>query len=145
MPVCLMHMQGQPRDMQDNPTYTQVIGDVRQFLLERVAACEGAGIAREQLILDPGFGFGKLLQHNLELLQRLPEIVELGLPVLVGTSRKSMLGQVLDRSVDQRLHGGLAVTTMALERGAAIIRTHDVAATVDTVKVVAAVAKSHDY
>lgn len=140
VPVCLMHMQGEPRSMQQQPVYTDVVAEVKDFLLERVSACEAAGIARERLLLDPGFGFGKSLEHNLKLLKNLHTIADIGLPLLVGISRKSMIGKILDdRPVDKRLYGSLAAAVMALERGAAIIRVHDVAATVDALKVASAV------
>lgn len=141
LPVCLMHMQGQPKTMQVNPAYTDVVDDVRQFLMERVSTCVSTGIARERIILDPGFGFGKTLAHNLALLQRLAELGDTGLPLLVGMSRKSMLSQLLNRSLDERLPGSLALAMLAAQRGAAIIRVHDVAATVDVLKVLAAVNK----
>ncbi len=139
LPVCLMHMQGQPQNMQFKPDYGDVVDEVKAFLLERVEACFHAGIAREQIILDPGFGFGKTLAHNLALLQRLPELGALGYPVLVGMSRKSMIAQLLNRPVDGRLPGSLALAMLAAERGAAIIRVHDVAATIDVLNVLAAV------
>ncbi|WP_017431321.1 dihydropteroate synthase [Vreelandella jeotgali] len=140
LPICLMHRQGEPQTMQQAPHYDQPVEKaVSEFLLERVAACEGAGIARERLLLDPGFGFGKTLEHNLRLLNRLPTLGELGLPLLVGMSRKSMIGKALDRPVDQRLPGGLALSTLAVERGARILRVHDVAETVDAVNMTRAV------
>lgn len=139
LPICLMHMQGQPDSMQVNPAYEDVVADVREFLLKRTQACLDAGISHNQIILDPGFGFGKTLTHNLALLQRLPEIEALGFPVLVGMSRKSMIAQLLNRAVDERLAGSLALAMLAAQRGAAIIRVHDVAATVDVLKVVSTV------
>lgn len=139
LPVCLMHMQGQPDSMQHNPQYNDVIAEVGDFLRTRIAACHAQGIPSERIILDPGFGFGKTLAHNLALLRRLPELGELGYPLLVGMSRKSMVAQLLNRSVDERLPGSLALAMLAAERGAAIIRVHDVAATVDVLKVLAAV------
>lgn len=139
LPVCLMHMQGQPDSMQVNPHYSDVIAEVSDFLRARVLACRAQGIPSERIILDPGFGFGKALAHNLALLKRLPELSELGYPLLVGMSRKSMVAQLLDRPVDERLAGSLALAMLAAERGAAIIRVHDVAATVDVLKVLAAV------
>ncbi len=139
LPVCLMHMQGQPESMQQNPHYDDVIAEVTDFLRARVAACLAQGIPSERIILDPGFGFGKTLAHNLALLRRLPELGELGYPLLVGMSRKSMVAQLLNRPVDGRLPGSLALAMLAAERGAAIIRVHDVAATVDVLKVLAAV------
>jgi dihydropteroate synthase len=135
VPVCLMHIQGEPRTMQQNPQYDDVVVEVGEFLVRRAAACEAAGIARERIVLDPGFGFGKTLAHNLALLRDLPVLVERGYPVLVGISRKSMLGMITGREVDQRLAGSLAVALMALQGGAAILRVHDVAETVDVLKV----------
>lgn len=143
LPVCLMHMQGQPANMQVNPTYTDVIAEIRHFLMERVDACLAHGIPAERIILDPGFGFGKTLAHNLALLRRLPEISESGFPLMVGMSRKSMLAQLLNRAVDERLAGSLALAILAAQRGAAIIRVHDVAETVDVLKVLAAVDDEH--
>ncbi|WP_339638184.1 dihydropteroate synthase [uncultured Haliea sp.] len=139
LPVCLMHMQGQPDSMQRAPTYTDVVAEVRGFLAQRVQACAEAGIPRRQIVLDPGFGFGKTVAHNLELLDRLAEVAPEGVPLLVGLSRKSLIGKVLgretpagDRGVaEDRLAGSLALAVLAVERGAAIVRAHDVAATVD--------------
>jgi dihydropteroate synthase len=131
LPVCLMHMQGEPGTMQLEPTYDNVVSEVKDFLADRVAACEAAGIGRERLLLDPGFGFGKSLAHNLQLLRGLPRLAELGLPLLAGLSRKSMIGKLIDRAVDQRLPASLALAVLAAERGAAVIRTHDVGATAD--------------
>lgn len=140
VPVCLMHMQGQPRTMQQEPHYTDVVQDICQFFTERMAACAQAGIARGRLILDPGFGFGKTLYHNLDLLNRLDEFAVLGLPILVGMSRKSMIGALLDnRPVDGRLQGSVAAAVIAAMKGASIVRVHDVAATVDAMKLVNAV------
>jgi dihydropteroate synthase len=133
--VCLMHMQGQPRTMQHEPRYTDVVAEVRAFLEQRVAACVAAGMGRERLVLDPGIGFGKRLEHNLALLAHLPELVRTGLPVLVGVSRKSMFQALLGRAMEQRLAGGLAVATAAILSGASIVRAHDVAETVDALKV----------
>lgn len=140
LPVCLMHMQGQPRTMQQHPEYADVVEDVIAFLQTRVVACEQAGIPRNRLLIDPGFGFGKTLAHNLTLLARLDQIAGLGLPLVVGLSRKSMLGTLTGRDVLGRVSAGVAATTLALGRGAAIIRTHDVSATYDAVRVFAAVA-----
>jgi dihydropteroate synthase len=140
LPVCLMHMLGEPANMQVNPVYKDVIADVRHFLMERVDACLAKGISMDRIILDPGFGFGKTLAHNLTLLQHLSEFSELGFPLMVGMSRKSMLAQLLNRTVDERLPGSLALAMLAAQRGAAIIRVHDVAATVDVLKILAAVA-----
>lgn len=137
--VCLMHMQGEPRSMQDDPRYDDVVTDVIAFLRARIAACVAAGIQRERLVIDPGFGFGKTAQHNLELLRRLHELRELELPVLVGMSRKSMIGKILNRDVGQRLYGGLAAAVLAVWQGAAMIRTHDVRATLDAIRMCHAV------
>lgn len=138
--VCLMHMQGEPRSMQTAPRYRDVVEEVYGFLADRVERCLAAGIAESRIVVDPGFGFGKTLEHNLALMRRLDRLVSLGLPVLVGVSRKSMIGNVLGRSVEQRLWGSLALAAMAAERGAKILRVHDVAPTVDVLKMVAAVA-----
>jgi dihydropteroate synthase len=142
--VCLMHMQGEPRTMQANPTYQDVVADVRSFLEARVEACQGAGIDAERLLLDPGIGFGKQLQHNLALLANLPALRARERPLLIGVSRKSMFGTLLGRSVEDRLAGGVAVATAAVLAGASIIRTHDVPQTVDAIKVAAAL-KSNGY
>jgi dihydropteroate synthase len=136
--VCLMHMQGEPRSMQHDPTYADVVAEVRDYLDSRLRACIDAGIAAERIVFDPGIGFGKRLEHNLDLLAHLPSLVELGRPVLVGVSRKSMFQTLLGRPVDQRLAGGLAVGTAAVLAGAHILRVHDIAETVDAVKVAAA-------
>ena len=135
LPVCLMHMQGQPKTMQQAPAYKDVVGEVMSFLQERVSACEVAGITKDRILIDPGFGFGKTLAHNLALLARLSEFKDLDLPILVGLSRKSLLGQLLNRNVDERLPGSLALALAAAERGASIIRVHDVAATKDVLTV----------
>jgi dihydropteroate synthase len=141
VPVCLMHMQGQPRTMQHAPYYGDVVQDIKQFFEERIAACQIAGITRHRLILDPGFGFGKTLQHNVELLRRLDEFSALHLPILVGVSRKSMIGGLLgNRPVEGRLHGSVAAAVVAAMKGATIVRVHDVGATVDAMKLVNAVA-----
>ncbi|MFP4062325.1 MAG: dihydropteroate synthase [Halochromatium sp.] len=139
LPVCLMHMQGRPRTMQREPRYDDVMAEIIDFLRARVHACEQAGIARHRLVLDPGFGFGKQLAHNLTLLAGLERIAALGLPLLVGLSRKSMLGALTGRAVHERESAGVAAAVLALARGAAIIRTHDVSATYDAVRVFAAV------
>jgi dihydropteroate synthase len=139
VPVCIMHMQGQPRTMQQAPGYHDVVSEVRQYLSGRMAVCEAAGIPRHHLIIDPGFGFGKTLEHNLALLAELESFRELGVPVLVGISRKSMIGQITGRLVDDRLPGSLAAAVMGVERGANIVRVHDVAATVDALKFTLAV------
>lgn len=139
LPVCLMHMRGEPTTMQQNPEYVDVLAEVRDFLGERMAACATAGIAAERLILDPGFGFAKSLAHNLSLFKRLEVLHELGRPLLVGVSRKSMIGGVLGHEVGGRLYGGLALAALALTKGARILRVHDVAETVDVVRMLAAV------
>jgi dihydropteroate synthase len=133
--VCVMHMQGEPRSMQQAPRYDDVVREVAGFLAERVAACESAGIARDRLLVDPGFGFGKTVAHNLELLRNLNEIAPPGLPILAGLSRKSMLATLTGRPVEARLAGSLTLAFAALEGGARIIRCHDVAETCDVVKV----------
>ncbi|MGB5599167.1 MAG: dihydropteroate synthase [Thiothrix litoralis] len=140
VPVCLMHMQGQPRTMQQAPQYGDVVQDIRQFFEERIAACERAGISRDRLILDPGFGFGKTLEHNVDLLRRLNEFSTIHLPILVGLSRKSMIGGLLNnRPVEGRLQGSVAAAVVAAMKGARIVRVHDVGATVDAMKLVNAV------
>jgi dihydropteroate synthase len=139
--VCLMHMKGEPRTMQIEPRYDDVVQEVREFLSRRLDDCVRGGIRRERIVIDPGFGFGKTLQHNLELLNGLPRLTDLGVPVLAGLSRKAMLGTILGKPADQRLHGSLAMATVAVLNGARIIRAHDVAETVDVVKVAAAVLK----
>lgn len=139
VPVCLMHMQGEPRSMQAEPHYEDVVAEVEAFLLERAATCVDAGIARESIILDPGFGFGKLLEHNLDLLRHLPRLAGHGFPLLAGLSRKSMLGQLTGRKVDRRMAGSVALALLAAQNGAALLRVHDVAETRDALKVLAAV------
>ncbi len=139
IPLCVMHMQGEPQTMQSAPEYQDVVKQVKSFLLERACRCQEYGIAAEQIVLDPGFGFGKSLSHNLRLMQSLVELTELDYPLLIGVSRKSMIGQVTGKTVDQRLAGGLALAVMAYERGARIFRVHDVAATVDALRMAAAV------
>jgi dihydropteroate synthase len=126
-----MHMRGEPGCMQSDPQYADVVAEVSAFLVERVAACEMAGISRERIVLDPGFGFGKSLDHNLTLLRELTQLAEFGFPLLVGLSRKSIIGKLIDREVGERLPASLALAVLAVERGAGIIRCHDVAATVD--------------
>jgi dihydropteroate synthase len=133
--ICLMHMQGEPRTMQADPRYGDVVAEVRDFLRERAEACRAAGVAQDRLVIDPGIGFGKRLEHNLALLAGLPALVALRWPVLVGVSRKSMLGALLGRAIDERVAGGVAMATAAVLSGASIVRTHDVAPTVDAIKV----------
>jgi len=139
VPVCLMHMQGVPCTMQTAPTYEHVTNDVITFLDERLQACMGAGIEREKLLIDPGFGFGKNLEQNCQLMRELTHFKKLDCPVLVGVSRKSMIGQILDAEVDARLFGSIALETIALWEGANIIRAHDVRAAVDAAKIAMAV------
>jgi dihydropteroate synthase len=133
VPVCLMHAQGSPQTMQNDPQYDHVVDEVITFLLERVAACESAGIDKNQLILDPGFGFGKRAQHNLRLMKYLSRLVALDLPILIGVSRKSIIGKLLNVSVEERLAGSLALASLAVWQGAKIVRTHDVRETVQVV------------
>ncbi len=135
--VCLMHMRGEPRTMQRAPVYADVVAETREFLAQRIAACERVGIERARLLIDPGFGFGKTLRHNLELFHALPGFTTLA-PVLVGLSRKSMLGQLTGRDTGQRLAASITAAALAVERGARIVRVHDVAATVDALKFVTA-------
>lgn len=134
VPVCLMHMQGQPRTMQAEPHYDDLLGEVRAFFDERIAACLTAGIVREQLLLDPGYGFGKTLAHNYQLLAQQESLLDYQLPLLVGMSRKSMIGNLLGRPVDERLAGSLACALIGMQRGARIIRVHDVRATMDALR-----------
>jgi dihydropteroate synthase len=141
VPVCLMHMQGQPRTMQKAPHYKNLIEEIKTFLSERIDACLNAGIHRQQILIDPGFGFGKTLAHNLELLSRLSEFAELECPLLAGISRKSMLGTLTGREPEQRLAASIAAAVLAAERGANIMRVHDVAETVDALKIVHATNK----
>ncbi len=140
IPVCLMHMQGEPRSMQQQPLYDDVVAEVSDYLQQRAQACLAAGIPGQYILLDPGFGFGKTLQHNLLLLQNFESLTALGYPLLAGVSRKSMIGQILDeRGADQRLYGSLAAAVIAAMKGASILRVHDVRATVDAMRVTAAV------
>jgi len=141
VPICLMHMQGLPRSMQQNPQYDDVIGDIKQFFIDRISVCEQAGINRDRLILDPGFGFGKTLEQNYQLLAQLNQFSDLGLPLLSGTSRKSMIGNLLARNVDERLAGSLTTAIIAAQQNASIIRVHDVKETVDALKVLSITAK----
>ncbi len=135
---CLMHMLGEPRTMQDAPHYDDVVSDVKAFLEERMSAAVAAGVPEERIALDPGIGFGKTLDHNLELLRRLDELVALGRPLVIGTSRKSFLGRITGRDVTERVHATVATSVMAYERGARVFRVHDVAATADALAVAAA-------
>lgn len=137
--VCLMHMQGQPQTMQADPQYDDVVKEVKDFLQARLHAAEQAGIDRSRIVLDPGFGFGKRTAHNLTLLNHLADIEALGLPLLIGLSRKSVLGQVVGSSVDERVHASIAASVIAVMKGASIVRVHDVKPTVDALKIVAAV------
>ncbi|MEQ8260659.1 MAG: dihydropteroate synthase [Alcanivorax sp.] len=140
--VCLMHMQGEPGTMQNDPHYEDVTAEVIAFLEQRIGACVDAGIPRDKLLVDPGFGFAKTVQHNLRLLAELSRLASLELPLLVGLSRKSLFGKVLDRPVEQRLAGSLAAAVMCVERGARIVRAHDVKETVDSVRFAHAVHSS---
>jgi dihydropteroate synthase len=141
VPVVLMHMQGEPRSMQEAPDYDDVVGDVHRFLAERIFAAEMSGIAKKNIIVDPGFGFGKNMQHNLTLLAQLERFAELGVPVLAGLSRKRSIGEITGRDVPaERVSGSVAAHLIAAQRGAKILRVHDVAATVDALKVWNAVA-----
>jgi dihydropteroate synthase len=135
---CLMHMLGEPRTMQRDPRYDDVVADVKAFLEERMAAAVAAGVPEERIQLDPGIGFGKNIDHNLELLRRLDELVALGRPLVLGTSRKSFLGKITGRDVTERVHGTTATCVLALERGARVFRVHDVAAVADALAVAAA-------
>ena len=141
LPIAIMHMQGQPKTMQLQPDYLNVVDEVRAFLEKRINACMTAGIAADQIILDPGFGFGKTLDHNLELLAAMAELRIMSMPILVGMSRKSMIGALLNNETDERLYGGLALASLALDRGANIIRTHDVGPTQDVVDIVYALSQ----
>lgn len=142
LPVCLMHMVGEPDSMQNDPRYERPIEEeVATFLEQQIGRCREAGIAAERLLVDPGFGFAKTLAHNLRLMNRLEYLQRLGYPLLVGTSRKGMIGRALSREIDERLYGGLALTSLAISKGAWIIRTHDVAASADAVGMTSAVLK----
>ena len=139
LPICLMHMRGEPQTMQNEPYYDDVAAEVIAFLQERINACAQVGIVAERIVLDPGFGFAKNTQHNYELFKRMPELHQLQRPLLIGVSRKSMVGNILQQPVDQRLYGSLALAVMALERGAKILRVNDVAQTMDGLKIFNAV------
>ncbi len=139
VPVCLMHMQGSPENMQKEPYYEDVVGEVIAFLIARIDAAVTAGIAVHNIIIDPGFGFGKTLQHNLQLLKSLTELKTLGQPLLIGLSRKRMIGTILDKPVHQRLYGSISLAVIAAMQGANIVRVHDVAETVDAIKILQAI------
>ena len=143
LPVCLMHMQGEPGTMQSSPRYADVAAEVKDFLMQRVAACEAAGIGRQRILLDPGFGFGKTVEHNLQLLARLDELAATGLPVVVGLSRKSMIGKLLGVEVGERLPASIALAVLAVERGARLVRAHDVAETWQALQMQAALQRVH--
>ncbi|WP_339010471.1 dihydropteroate synthase [Aeromonas popoffii] len=145
VPVCLMHMQGQPRTMQAEPHYDDLLGEVRAFFDERIAACLAAGIGRQQLLLDPGYGFGKTLAHNYQLLAWQEKLLDYQLPLLVGMSRKSMIGNLLGRSVDERLAGSLACALIGMQHGARIIRVHDVRETMDALRAAWVVMTGQDF
>ncbi|EMR12669.1 dihydropteroate synthase [Methylophaga lonarensis MPL] len=145
VPVCLMHMQGTPQTMQNEPSYKDVVAEVKSFLVERVEVCEAAGIPRHNIILDPGFGFGKRARHNLRLMKHLSEFQSLALPLLVGVSRKSIIGDTLNLPVEQRLAGSLALASLAVWQGALIIRSHDVRETVQAVKLCQSVMQVEDF
>lgn len=134
VPVCLMHMRGEPRTMQRQPRYRDVVREVTDFLRQRLDACEAAGIARSTLLVDPGFGFGKTLAHNIELLRGLAQLKELGVPIVAGLSRKSMIGQLLGQSLEQRAASSAALALVAVQNGARVIRAHDVAVTRDVIR-----------
>jgi dihydropteroate synthase len=142
LPVCLMHRQGEPATMQDAPHYTDVTREVCQYLQQRVDACVAAGIKRQRLLVDPGFGFGKTLQHNLQLLRELDALQTLSLPILIGLSRKRMLGQLTGKTEKDRVVAGVAAAVVAVMKGGCIVRTHDVGATVDAMKVCQALLQS---
>ncbi len=133
--VCLMHMQGNPLTMQDSPEYSDISANVINYLENRIDSCVKAGIGADKIILDPGFGFGKTTEHNYQLFSKLDELIAIGFPVLVGVSRKSMIGNVLNKPIADRIAGGLALATLAVKMGAAIIRTHDVAHTSDVIQI----------
>jgi len=137
--VCLMHMQGEPRSMQLAPTYADVVSEVKAFLAERAQGARAAGLSGDRLVIDPGFGFGKTLEHNLQLLRRLRDLAVQGLPLLAGLSRKSIVGKLIGRSEGERVYGSIALAVIAAQNGASIIRAHDVAATVDALRALAVV------
>jgi len=135
VPVCIMHMQGRPRDMQQDPRYNDVVSEVAGFLLTRAAACEAAGIAAANIVIDPGFGFGKTLQHNIDLFRAIPRLCATAYPVLVGVSRKAMLGAIAARPVSERVAASIVAAALAAQAGVAVVRVHDVAETVDALKI----------
>jgi dihydropteroate synthase len=141
--VCLMHMKGLPRTMQESPQYDNVINEIIAFFEQRIVSCNQKGIESKRIILDPGFGFGKTLEHNYQMLAQFSLLKKLNLPLLAGTSRKSMIGGLLNRDVEQRLAGSLTTAILAVQQGASIIRVHDVAETVDAVKILTAVAQNN--
>jgi len=143
-PVCLMHMQGQPGTMQKNPFYDDVVADVTQFLRNRVTQCRAAGLGDDLIVVDPGFGFGKTPADNIELLANLRQLLDIGQPVLIGVSRKSTLGMITGREVEERLPASITAAVLAVERGASIVRAHDVAETVDALRVVRAVTETEN-
>ncbi|ODN67836.1 dihydropteroate synthase [Methylophaga muralis] len=145
VPICLMHMQGTPQTMQQQPHYDDVVNEVNTFLTERIAACEAAGISRSKIILDPGFGFGKTARHNLRLMKHLAVFTDSDLPVLVGVSRKSIIGATLNVSVEERLAGSLALASIAVWQGAKIIRSHDVRETVQAIRLCEHVMQVSDF
>jgi len=143
LPICLMHMQGQPRTMQANPHYDDLLLEVGEFLEERISACESVGISREQLILDPGFGFGKTIEHNYHMLAHLEQFHKFGLPLLAGMSRKSMIFKLLDKAPAECVAASVSCATIAAMKGAQIIRVHDFEQTLDAVKIVSMVTQNH--
>ena len=134
--ICLMHMLGDPKTMQHEPSYIDVVQEVKQYLADRVAACEAAGISRDRIIIDPGFGFGKNVQHNLTLIQNLGEFKDLQIPILVGVSKKTTIGKVLDQTVDKRLYGSIGLDVLSVIKGASIIRCHEVRPSIEALKMV---------
>lgn len=145
VPVCLMHAQGTPQTMQDDPRYDDVVAEVKDFLMQRAEVCVNAGISKENLILDPGFGFGKRARHNLRLMKHLSTLVDCGFPVLVGVSRKSIIGKLLNVTVEERLAGSLALASIAVWQGAKLIRTHDVRETYQAVNICNHVMQVEDF
>jgi len=142
VPVCLMHMQGQPRSMQSNPLYDNVVADIKHFLQSRIEACLSAGMARDNIILDPGFGFGKTVTQNYSLLKHLADFIDSGFPLLAGISRKSMLGEVIQQSAENRVYASVAANVLAYTQGAKIFRVHDVKATLEALKIAQAMMDS---